>query len=34
VIDEVGMDQLVGGIEVPLLGDVLEDPPGDPLVLL
>src|SRR5206468_7709615 len=34
VIDEVGMDQLVSGVEVSLLEELLEELPRDPLVLL
>src|SRR5437588_8823468 len=34
VVHEVGMDQLVGHLEVSLLEQLLEHAPGDPLVLL
>jgi hypothetical protein len=34
VIDEVGMDQLLGRLEVPLFEQLVEHAPGDPLVLV
>jgi hypothetical protein len=34
VVDELGVDELVDRIEVPLVEQLVEDSPGDALVLL
>jgi hypothetical protein len=34
VVDEVGVDELVGGVEVPLFEQLPENPPGEALVLV